>query len=90
MHLYNYVHEGTANLVQKDFTSSGGEIESLTTKCNKDTSGKERLRMWSRGHLFIVRCCGHIDMWRPLYKYVYSLYVSKQCVHAIHALYYCV
>lgn len=65
---YVHLHVGTASLVQMNFTTSAGVVESLSTACNKDTGGKQRLRMWSRGHLFIVRCCGHIDMWRPLYK----------------------
>ena len=40
-----------------------------TTKCRKDLGDKgKRLRHWSRGHIFIVRGCGHIDMWKPIYK----------------------
>lgn len=31
-----------------------------TTQCNKDTGDRGRLQSWSRGHLLIVRPCGHI------------------------------
>ncbi len=45
-----------------------------STRCNKDTGAGSRLQMWSRGHLFVVRPCGHIDQWQPLYRYVvYSI-----------------
>ena len=39
-----------------------------TTECKKDTGEKGKLQSWSRGHLFIVRPCGHIDTWHPLYR----------------------
>uniref|UniRef100_A0A1X7UKL4 CxC5 like cysteine cluster associated with KDZ domain-containing protein n=1 Tax=Amphimedon queenslandica TaxID=400682 RepID=A0A1X7UKL4_AMPQE len=39
-----------------------------STSCNKDLGRSNRLRHWSRGHLFICRPCGHIDYWQPLYK----------------------
>ena len=38
------------------------------TSCSKDTGERTKLQTWSRGHLFIVRPCGHIDTWQPLYK----------------------
>ena len=38
------------------------------TECNKDTGEGGKLQSWSRGHLFVVRPCGHIDTWHPLYK----------------------
>ena len=40
------------------------------SSCNKDTGQRKQLRKWTRGHLFIVRGGGHIDMWQPLYQYV--------------------
>ena len=36
--------------------------------CRKDTGKGHKLRKWSRGHQFIVRGGGHIEMWAPLYK----------------------
>ena len=38
------------------------------TQCRKDTGDRRRFRHWSRGQLFIVRTCGHIETWRPLFK----------------------
>ena len=40
------------------------------TICKKDTGDKAKLQMWSRGHFFIVRPCGHIDQWQPIYRCV--------------------
>lgn len=40
----------------------------VDTTCKKDTGDKARLQLWSRGHFFIVRPCGHIDHWKPLYR----------------------
>ncbi|MDA8001387.1 MAG: hypothetical protein MPL62_08865 [Alphaproteobacteria bacterium] len=67
--LFTLFYKGTAGLL-RDHPSiaDGDEDEALMTVCNKDTGDKCRLRMWSRGHLFIVRSCGHIDTWKPLYK----------------------
>ena len=36
--------------------------------CNKDTGAKKKLQKLSRGHFFVVRGGGHIDMWQPLYE----------------------
>lgn len=36
--------------------------------CRKDTGEVRKLRLWSRGHVFFVRSCGFIDMWRPIYR----------------------
>ena len=48
---------------------SGGEAMSeFSSSCRKDLGDGRRLRRWSRGHVFIVRSCGHIDTWRPIYK----------------------
>ena len=38
------------------------------TECRKDLGTRGRLHHWSRGHMLIVRCCGHIDTWKPTYK----------------------
>ena len=35
--------------------------------CRKDLGEKGRMHFWSRGHLFIVRSCGHIDTFKPIY-----------------------
>ena len=43
-------------------------MDELLTECRKDLGDGRRLRRWSRGHVFIVRSCGHIDTWRPIYK----------------------
>ena len=40
--------------------------------CHKDIGEKSKLQCRSRGHLFIVRTCGHIETWRPLYRYMCS------------------
>ena len=36
--------------------------------CRKDLGARGKLRHWSRGHVFIVRSCGHVDTWKPIYK----------------------
>ena len=36
--------------------------------CRKDIGKRSRLRHWSRGHQFIVRGGGHIDIRQPLYR----------------------
>ena len=42
------------------------------SRCKKKDTGKpKKLRRWSRGHLFIVRPCGHIDLHKPIYQYVH-------------------
>ena len=41
------------------------------SRCKKDTGKPKKLRRWSRGHLFIVRPCGHIDLHKPIYQYVH-------------------
>lgn len=64
-----FTNQGTAELLlHHPHLANSDEDEELVTVCNKDTGEKSRLRMWSRGHLFIVRSCGHIDTWKPLYK----------------------
>lgn len=40
----------------------------LPTNCRKDLGDTKKLRHWSRGHVFIVRSCGHIDTFKPIYK----------------------
>ena len=49
-----------------DVTQQTQVSESL---CRKDIGEKRKLRLWSRGHVFIVRSCGFIDMSRPIYRY---------------------
>ena len=45
-------------------------LESDQNICRKDTGETRKLRLWSRGHVFIVRSCGIVDMWRPIYRQV--------------------
>ena len=52
-------------ILRKCITVSTNDIT-----CNKDTGVGSKLQCWSRGHLFIVRSCGHIDAWHPLYRYI--------------------
>lgn len=63
------------------------------TSYRKDLGDKGKLRLWSRGHIFIVRTCGHIDMWRPIYRYVifsYTIAITLCCMHKInHKLHVC-
>jgi hypothetical protein len=38
-----------------------------TVDCSKN-SGEKTAPVRSRGHVFIVRACGHVDLWAPIYK----------------------
>lgn len=38
--------------------------------CKKNLGHSNRLRHWSRGHLFVCRPCGHNDFSQPIYKYI--------------------
>lgn len=71
--LRNYVLQYSFCLGTHDFVSSNPEImtvslESGHDSCRKDTGEMRKLRLWSRGHVFIVRSCGFIDMWKPIYR----------------------
>jgi len=65
-------HIGTSSL----FTSYPQLVRELDKEneldskpaCNKDIGVQKRMQKWSRGHLFIVRGGGHIDMWQPIYE----------------------
>jgi hypothetical protein len=74
------------------------DSELVEAPCSKNTGLTKKLRKWSRGHQFIVRAGGHIDMWQPLYRYdtalsgimyvcTFLLYVhmSFSKIHYIHA-----
>ncbi len=39
-----------------------------STSCRKDLGEKGKLRHWSRGHVFVVRSCGHVDTWKPIFR----------------------
>lgn len=65
----SFIIIGTDDFIKKNPTVLKIEADK-DTKCKKDTGEKEKLQMWSRGHFFIVRPCGHIDQWQPLYRYV--------------------
>ena len=42
----------------------------------KDVGEPKKLRHWSRGHLYIVRPCGHIDLHKPI-KPVRSYFLAQ-------------
>lgn len=54
-------------------------LESGQDMCRKDTGEMRKLRLWSRGHVFIVRSCGFIDTWKPIYRYLVY-------VHVVHGM----
>ncbi|XP_065896620.1 uncharacterized protein [Dysidea avara] len=64
--------QGTASLLAShpELIRELDEENELDAKpeCNKDTGAKKKLQKWSRGHFFVVRGGGHIDMWQPLYE----------------------
>ena len=45
--------------------------ETTEKLCTKNIGAQQKLRKWSRGHQFVVRAGGHIDIWQPLYKLVF-------------------
>ena len=46
------------------------DCEALRSVSVKRMWERDKLRSWSRGHFFIVRTCGHIETFRPLFQYV--------------------
>ncbi len=56
-------------------------LESGQDMCRKDTGEMRKLRLWSRGHVFIVRSCGIIDMWKPIYR---CMRTSKNLIMLSH------
>ena len=46
------------------------EAPCSVSSCQKDVGERYKLRSWSRGHFFIVRTCGYIEAFRPLFQYV--------------------
>ena len=73
--IYNYQCSGTCTTGTKQFIEENPKLteSDLTivkqSDCRKDLGERSRLRHWSRGHVFIVHCCGHIDTWKPIFKY---------------------
>lgn len=65
-HKNNYI--GTEHLLKKFPELGSLPDEENVISCYKDTGERQKLRHWSRGHLFIVHPCGHIDVWRPIYR----------------------
>ncbi len=66
-----YTIAGIEDFIKKNpsVLIDSSEVQSeVDTTCHKDTGEKSRLQLWSRGHFFIVRPCGHIDQWKPLYR----------------------
>lgn len=60
------MHVGATGMVAS-YPHLGAELdkrhkEDYVPKCNKDTGAKKQLQKWTRGHFFIVRGGGHIDM----------------------------
>lgn len=75
MVIHSFV-SGTSNIIKQHIPmglslDEGEEDESDKTQCNKDTGNKRRLQKWTRGTWFCISGGGHIQMWHPLYKYVY-------------------
>ena len=87
------IFTGTADFVQQ-FPSVVDSCEPVPSNqvptCRKDLGEKRKLRLWSRGHLFIVRPCGHVDFWRPIYRYNYIVWFLwqyvKQCIVTVETL----
>ena len=44
------------------------EAPSSASVCQKDVGERYKLHSWSRVHFFIVRTCGHIETFRPLFQ----------------------
>ncbi len=59
---------GTDTFVSEHPAMISVSMESTGATCRKDTGEQRKLRLWSRGHVFLVRSCGIIDMWRPIYR----------------------
>ena len=67
----------------------GNDVVQIQSRCEKDTGRRTKLRHWSRGHLvIIVGSCGHIETWRPIYKYN-IMYSYDKCVNFVTMTYYC-
>ena len=65
----DFINTGTMTFVHEHPELLGDdEVIQPISQCRKDTGDHRRMRHWSRGHLFIVRTCGHIETWRPLFK----------------------
>ena len=56
--------------VVKSINSSEDILARNELQCRKDLGERKRIQLWSRGHVFLVRPCGHIDLWRTIYRYV--------------------
>lgn len=80
---------GTERFLQ-EFPSVVNVLEPSSTDstCRKDLGERRKLRLWSRGHLVIVRPCGHIDMWRPIYRYTNEVALLCLLVWLIYFLFY--
>ena len=56
-----YYHAGTKDLL--DPSQMGSSMSAHDdNECRKDLGEKGKIRHWSRGHVFVVRTCGHIDI----------------------------
>ena len=69
---YTCYYIGIMQLIDHfDLNNDSESISTVTpaSQCRKDLGDKRKLRHWSRGHVFVVRSCGHIDTWKPIYKY---------------------
>ena len=50
--------------------------ETRDTSCRKDIGEPAgKIRSYSRGHVFIVRSCGHVDWWDSIFKLVHDMLV---------------
>ena len=69
IHIYNLIIRTEKFLTKYPSVLNDCEVmEGTSTSCRKDLGDRGKLRHWSRGHVFIVRGCGHIDTWKPIYK----------------------
>ncbi len=71
--LFHAILTGTKDLLTQFDASQMGSSDPLVSahddnECRKDLGEKEKLRHQSRGHVFVVRSCGHIDISKPIYK----------------------
>ncbi len=76
---------GTSELIFKHPELIEGAVLSNPTEpqCKKNTGLTKTLRKWSRGHQFVVRGGGHIDIWQPLYRLVVKI-KEHLCQHLIN------
>ena len=75
MHIYNTLFNSIFAGVQdfaREFPSVAVSISIVVKKsviqCKKYLGERKKIQLWSRGHVFLVRPCGHIEFWRTIYR----------------------